>query len=373
MIYLASLCETTNDKMNGYYMLYNKKELDKIVADNTTSSRVIIRKDFAQEFFTPSGLALYLENVKQINRNIIIELEDTKVMTVPACIEKLLNSNTVDEFIDLFITYPKECITTIHELCNTHKSNNDELLAASNKISNLQAVIDYRNKELAILNDKLDAEIRTREDFSSTLHTLVSRINYQYGTNIDKDKVFRVGNNKFDRIIYIKEITRVQYVDTLVYYLKEILKILYNMPTRLLVIEGFYAYGKVDLYKHLKVHYDLRESDVISGDILMLGVQPNMLIDILNNPSNISILIVLDRAGHKTPHIFGDNIEYFYTLSDIADKPDGVPDTRCISYSEDTLYIPLVEEFDSKSSTEKMQIYSSLPIVRQIVELLERS
>ena len=66
-----------------------------------------------------------------------------------------------------------------------------------------------------------------------------------------------LSKNNYDKVIYIKEITRVQYIDTLVYYLKEILRVLYSMPTRLVVIESYYGSGCPRLYPKLTPHYAL--------------------------------------------------------------------------------------------------------------------
>ena len=74
MMYLASLVEETKDKVDGYKFIHTKSELDKIVVDNLSSNKVVIRQDFAHEFFTPTGLMSYIENVRKVNFNIVIEL-----------------------------------------------------------------------------------------------------------------------------------------------------------------------------------------------------------------------------------------------------------------------------------------------------------
>ena len=184
--------------------------------------------------------------------------------------------------------------------------------------------------------------------------------------------MFQVDKNSYDKILYIKEISRVQYTDTLVYYLKEILKTLYAMPTRILVIEAYYADGKIPLYPDLVPHHNLIERDIIKGDILMLGMQPNMMQDILKNASNISILIILDRAGYSVPHVSGDNVEVLYTVSDLKDVPQGVPLGRVISYDESTQFIKYIKGFDSMDTSARIGAYSSMNIVKNIVSLLEK-
>jgi hypothetical protein len=104
----------------------------------------------------------------------------------------------------------------------------------------------------------------------------------------------------------------------------------------------------------------------------MLGMQPNIMQDILKNASNISILIVLDRAGYSVPHITGDNVEVLYTVSDLKDVPENVPLGRVISYSDKTQFIKYIKDFDSMDTSARISKYSSMNIVKNIIALLEK-
>ena len=232
-------------------------------------------------------------------------------------------------------------------------------------------IIDTLNKELENKKYELELECMNKLRVQSKLDSLVKRINYQYDIKVDQKRLFHVDGNRFDKVLYFKEITRVQYTDTFIYYLKEICRVLYNMPTRVVCIEGYYADGKIPLYPDLVPHHKLREQDVISGDILMLGMQPKIMTDILKNPSNISILIILDRGGYTSPHISGDNVEYFYLASDVKDVSGNVPPARIISYGKETLYIPYIEHFEDLDKSERMAKYSSLDIMKKIISLIE--
>lgn len=373
MMYLASLDEETKDKVDGYKFIHTKTELDEIVVDNLSSNRVVIRGDFAHEYFTPTGLISYIENVKRMNANIIIELDDVEdVVARDAFIDKIYECRNEDEFLMLFGAHSKEFMDTIKYLINRVNNDYTRMLEYSNQVSRLQQVIEGLRSELIQKQYSLDTESANKLSYQSKFHALISRINYQYNAGVDKNKLFEVDQNAYDKILYIKEITRVQYVDTLVYYLKEILKTLYAMPTRILVIESYYANGKISQYPNLKPHHELIERDVIRGDILMLGVQPNILQDILKNSSNISILIVLDRAGYSVPHIQGPNVEVLYTVSDLKDAPVEIPLGRLISYDESTQFIKYIKDFDKMDMSARISAYSSMSIVKNIVELLEK-
>lgn len=372
MTYLASLTEEMADKVQGYYPIKTKEDLDIVVCNNRQNNTVIIRRDFATKYFTPSGLQQYIENVKAFNRNVDIKLDEKSlVMTMPRMISKLAEINDPEEYSDLLCTYPKEFLDAMKFLLRDESMHQKELLNASGDVSRLQAIIDEYANDKADLAHKLNVEQENKFFVQTKLSTLVNRINFQYNADVDEKTMFVQNEHKYDKILYFKEITRVQYMDSFIYYLKEILKVLYSMPARLLVIEGYYASGKERLYPGLVPHHKLTEEDVLSNDVLMLGMQPKLMHDILQNPSNISILIVLDRAGFISPHIRGKNIEYFYTASDRSDIPDNVPNSRIISYKDDTLFIPMIEGYDKLDDGQRISKYSSLEIVKNIISMVE--
>ncbi len=373
MIYLASLEEAMKDKVEGYKFIHTKAELDAICIDNISANRVIIRRDFAHEFFTPTGLSLYIQNVRKINHNIVIDIDtNDEVITEDYIIEKLKRCRNIEELIELAIVHDIEFMDVIRTLIEHRDNDRNTLLEFSNQVSRLQSIISDLNVELESKSYIIDEETSNKLQAQSRLHALISRINYQYNVGIDKNKLFEVDRNSYDKVLYIKEITRVQYIDTFVYYLKEILKTLYSMPTRILVIEGYYADGKIPLYPNLTPHHKLIQRDVLKGDVLMLGMQPSLMQDILKNASNISILIILDRGGYSVPHVHGSNVEVLYTLSDIKDKPDDIPAGRCITYNEDNLFIKYIPDFDSMDVSAKIGAYSSMEITKKVVELIER-
>lgn len=373
MMYLASLAEEIKDKVDGYRFIHTKEELDKLVVDNMSSNKIIIRQDFAHQYFTPTGLANYISNVKRMNFNLVIELDtDEQALTRDVMVKRIGSCRNIDEIIMLLGAHPKEFMDTLESLIEHSNSDYRQMLEYSNQVARLQSVIEGLQAEIAERDYALSLEKENKLEYQSKLHALVSRVNYQYDAGIDSNKLFKVDQNSYDKILYIKEITRVQYVDTLIYYLKEILKTLYGMPTRIVSIESYYASGKINQYPNLVPHHELIERDVLNGDILMLGLQPNIMTDVLKNASNISILIVLDRAGYIVPHIQGDNVEMLYTVSDLADKPDDIPDGRVISYKETTQFIKYIPDFNKLDMSARISAYSSMQIVKNIIGLLEK-
>lgn len=373
MMYLASLVEEMKDKVDSYQFIHTKSELDKIVVNNTASNKVVIRQDFAHEYFTPTGLMEYIENARRINCNLVVELDiKDKVLTRDAMITKIAECRNLSEIIMLQGAHEKEFMDTLKYLIARNNADFKQMLAYSNQVSRLQSVVEGLQTEIAEKDYTIQLESANKLSYQSKFHDLISRINYQYNAGVDKNKLFQVDKNSYDKILYIKEISRVQYTDTLVYYLKEIMKTLYAMPTRILVIEGYYAEGKIPLYPNLVPHHNLIERDVLKGDILMLGMQPSIMQDVLKNSSNISILIILDRGGYSVPHVVGPNVEMLYTVSDLKDVPDGIPMGRVISYENSTQFIKYIKDFDKMDTSARISEYSSMSIVKNIVGLLER-
>jgi regulator of replication initiation timing len=371
MIYLASLEEGIEDKLNRYVILHTREDVAEVVIDNTHANTIIFRNDFITKYYTPSGFEEFTRGVRRVNPNLILKTEDDFEATqFDEMTQKINNTRNVSELLTLLSYYPNEVFDTIKKITGNISDNKDQFLGFSAQISELQNRNLSLTEEAEELKRQLELQQLTDESIKSRLNTLISRINYQYGINYNADKTFVVDRNSYDKIIYIKEISRVQYVDTFIYFLREILKIIYGMPTRTVVIESYYADSKIDMYKDLKPHYELTHEDVLSGNILMLGMQPKIMTDVLKNASNISFLIVLDRAGYSEPHITGDNIEYLFTASDLADVPNTIDMSRVISYDESTLSIPYIDRFNELDMSNKMALYSSFPITKSVVDLL---
>lgn len=371
MIYLASLVEETKDKVEGYKIIHTKRELDAIVVNTREFNKVIIRPDFAHEFFTPTGLTEYIANVKSFNYNVNIVLDfENNSESRSTMITKISECRNIYELNMLQNAHEKEFMDTLQYLIKRDTDDYNQMLLYSSQVSRLQSIVEGLKAELDEKDKVIEMEAENKLSYQSKFHALVSRINYQYNVTVDKNKLFHVDQNSYDKVLYIKEITRVQYVDSLIYYLKEICRIMFSMPTRILVIESYYANGKIHLYPNLVPHHELTERDVISGDVLMLGMQPNIMQDILKNSSNISLLIILDRSGYSVPHLSGENVEVMYTVSDIKDLPDNIPLGRVISYSDKTQYIKYIKDFDKIDASAKISEYSSMQIVKNIMNLL---
>lgn len=374
MEYLCTVNITTEDKLSNLNFITSKDELNKIVFLSRQHNTVTVRKDFVDMYFPYNTFSEYLDTVTKVNFNLTVKTDGFDIIDgrVNSNVLELLKKSKDKDDISMLLHFrPHDFTKLLFNLIDNYEKGKEYELSGASTISNLIEQIDNLRLELEESNKQLEQEIVNKVDVQNKLSVLVNRINYTHNVGVDENMMFNSLSNNYDKILYIKELTRVQYTDTLIYMLQDIFKLLYNMPTRIIVIEGYYANGKIEQYPTLIPHYKLTENDVLSGDILMLGYQPKLFRDIMRNPSNISITIILDRGGYKSHHLFSSNVEYLFTASDLKDVPSDVPMDRVISYSKGTLNIPYVKEFGSMTRQEKVQRYSSMNIVKNIVKLIE--
>ena len=372
MKHIACVHPDNDEIIKGNVCLTTISDLYKAVADENVHE-IEIRKDFAESYFTPSGLAHFVENAQTLNSQLVVNVEGVMSMFDDNAVKDLMSLKTVEELIFSIENKPKEIIDTIQMLCREYLSTSYETLVANNKVATLHLQnTSLQSKLDAVLDDRHEL-IEVKNSYESKFNTLVSRINFKYNKTVSPESLFQVTGSRYDKILYIKEITRVHYTDTLVYYLQEILKTLYSVPTRLVVIEPPYAYSRAALYPNCKPHFDLTYSDVYKEDIFMAGLQSNLMEDILNNSAAMNYLLVLDRSGYGAPHIRGEGVEIVYCVSDLKDATTlSLPTDRLISYSSTTMNIPFIERFDSLSMEERIAKYSSMPVMKSLIELIER-
>lgn len=371
MIYEALLNYDNDVVIKGNRCITTPQELYQALVYKDTSE-IRMHRDFAEAFFTPSGLSDFVQNAQTVNPFCTIVVDaDVRDFRLRA-IKALDSYTSVEEVIFQLQAHPKEMMEVIKILCGNYMDTYSETLVANNKVSALQLQNSELLRKLSDAKEDNQRILRDKSMVEAQLGMLVGRINYSYEKDIDPSQFIQIeGKSRFTRILYIKERTRVRYVDTLLYYLKEILKTLYGVPAREVVIGPYYSYDGIKLYPGLQPSFDLSYSQLYQSDIYMPGFQTGVMSDILKNPSNVEYLIVLDRCGFEVPHILGDGVEYVYTMSDLEDNFDRLDPRRIISYSRNTLYIPHIEGFNDLSVEDRMVRYSSTKIIKHLIELLE--
>lgn len=370
MRYVALLEVDNNVLISGDCCCTNLLELYTAVTDRNTTE-LVISKEFAEQFFTYDGLCNFVEHTTSLAPHIRIEVPDNVYDNTVEAVRELQTFREPDVFIYAMEKNPTKLISTIQTLCRDYLDAHDEANVASSKIATMLVQIEDLQKQLAYKTTDYNRLLGVKNDLEAKLHALVSRVNFRYEKTVNPDTMFQAHSNDYNHILYIKEITRVHYTDTLVYYLQEILKTMYSVPVRSVVIEPYYAYGRAELYPTYVPHWQLKYSDVYSGNIFMAGYQPKLMEDILKDANHVNYLIILDRGGYGHQHIVCDNCTVVVTASDLKDVKDGYASDRIISYSENTLNIPYIDGFEDLSVESKIQKYSSMSITKKLINILE--
>lgn len=372
MKYVALNAIDNDILLRGDMCITNLKELYAALVDKDTLE-IELRKDFIETNFTYMALCNFVESASAIAPDVRVWAADTYYDSTSDTVSQLKTMREPFELIYALQAAPTKIMSTIGMLCDNYMQAQDDANAANNKIANMTIQVDTLQKELALCKSDKDKVTEQLNATQAKLSSLVSRVNFKYEKTLNVDEMFLLRENNFNHILYIKEISRVHYVDTMIYYLEEILKTLYSVPSRLVVIEPFYSFKRASMYPGLKPHWNLTYQDVYSGDIFMAGFQPKLMKDILQDPNHIQYLIILDRGGYMEEHVQSTNVTTIYTVSDMKDAPKDVPPTHIISYSEDTLYIPYIEDFNDKSLEMRVQMYSSMQVIKECVKFLEES
>ena len=268
MKYVAAIEDVLDYKLEGYYKIPSKVELDKVVCNNRDSiSTVVLLPDFVNEYFTPSGLVSYITNTAKVNNKLIFDTSRIGALTsVTEFSKKLHSAKTVNEVLLIACKYEKEFMDTLGYLTSEDTEYQNSLLNLEARINSMQNELHSKEIEIEALRHQVKNEQDVKLNLSNRLSSLVSKINYQYNINLNPNELFTLNKNSYNKILYIKELTRVQYVDSLVYYLKEILSVLYGMPTRVCVIESEYASGKVSQYRDFVPMFRMKERDILQRD-----------------------------------------------------------------------------------------------------------
>lgn len=374
MRYITSLEENSQVILNGDRCITNTQDLYKVLLLSDTTE-IVLTREFVDKYFTLSGVKVFIESVAQINSSVMIQTDELDNSLNLDLVAQLKGLETREDLMNGLLLRENDILTTIQKLCDYYTDAVQENVAANNKVATLHLINSQLERKLKERDENYAQLLEVKNDLESKLKTLVSRINYSYNKGVEPNKITQITGHRYDKVLYIKEVSRIHFTDTMIQYLQEILKITYGVPCRLAVIEPEYAYAHCKLYTRCKPYFDLTKNDVFQSDIVMAGMQSKLLEDIIHNPAHMNYLIILDRSGYTVPHLYGTNIELVYTVSDLGDLDkldiDCQPD-HIIAYDDQTLNIPFVNGFHAMSLEERMRVYSSMPVIQSLIEMLER-
>lgn len=372
MIYVCTLSNDKNIVLEGKEALRTVDDLYKVIAKPDCTG-IEIRDDFVEKFYSPRSISKLLNEIKILNPRINIVTENNYWTKDDYNMDFIDMLKDPEDFTLWVLANKEESFDLYKSLVEEHNEVVQDSLVANSKISNLN--LDYVELERTLKEEKArSAYLNEMLQLVNSKHnTLVNKINMSYNIGVSMENLEGIDLkvNTYQKILYIKEVTRVIYTDSFIYYLQEILKTLYPKPARLLVIEAPYAYKKSRLYPNCKNHLNMCVGDVFKEDIFTAGYQENVTKDILKNPSRYPYLIILDRSGWDKPFVRGKNVETYYTISDLKDAQGFESFNRILSYNKNTLHVNHIEDFDEMPPQEKMKRYSSMEIMHKTIDLLE--
>lgn len=370
---MCLLNNTHIELVKGKGIIRTLDDLYRIIIDLETRA-ITVKNDFFDKNFTSTGFQEFCTEALKINKYLEFRFDTKYVSSYDSRVKQLVTLRDPEELISYIMHNKEKAFEVVKHISEYYLGEYTEVLNADSKLSTVQLELLDAESELVKYKGKYDKMLDKYEGTVEKLDTLIKRINFQYERDINPDvsDAIKITEPLYKKILYVKEITRVHYVDTMLTQLQEVLKTIHELPTRMVIIEAPYAYSRIDLYPGMKAHTDLTYSDVFSSDIFMAGFQKKIMDSVLNNPSKLEYLIILDRSGSKHPYIYGDNVEVLHTVSDMADIKTTTANTRLITYRSDTLHIPFNENYKDLSPQEAVTYYSSLDIVKAIVKLLEK-
>ncbi|WP_105614131.1 hypothetical protein [Vallitalea okinawensis] len=318
MVYVCSL--DINEKGNHEYSVCRTvEELYKLIL-NENAKEIVIKDDFQELYFTSIGLETLIKETRRLNPRLDIHTYQQK----PHLGHK------------------------IHEMGD---SNAIGLINANEKISHMHHQVSAARRLSKKEQQRADA-------YKSLLNTLQIKLDKVLpdGEKLESPSI-AIKEKAYKRIIYIKEITRVRFMDTFLYYLQEVIRFKRGVSSPLVVIESHYADHKKYLYPY--------------ADLYMAGINLELLKGFMVKAMDTPFLIILDRSGLKEPCLKGEVVEVFYTVSDLNDLTLSLPFNKIISYEDSTLYVPHKKGFNALSSKEKIDYYTSMKTMKYFLRLLE--
>lgn len=276
-------------------------------------------------------------------------------------------NSSEDNFLKYVSFNTKEACYVVKQLLQYYQNKYSSLLNFSKEIESANLVNFNLKKENNILKEELQIKnelLNTVNNTNQELVNLMNKNNIYYKQPTDAKELLNIN---FRKILYIKEVTNVRFMSSLVYYLNEILNTKMNNSCRVLVIENSGRDNIIDIkYPTYVPHSQANIYSVAKGNIVMSGYQSDILDVILTNKYKFDNLIILDRTGRDNLFISNPHIRTLYTFSDLHDNHLEIPEEDIISYSTETMHIPYNKDFNELSNQEKIIYYSSLDIVKNI-------
>ena len=277
-------------------------------------------------------------------------------------------------------------------------SNNGELErnidTLREEIINLKSSVDSLNKECSTKDDKIESLLSSSEELKRKITVLEYEKSVMENNNSNNAPVIYSYNEintalikcKVPIIIYIKEISYVQYVNTLINTIIEILHIK-EKKTKLVIYD--LRTGINQIYKPLNVisggDFINEKNNYMNYRDSFVVCEPNPIIikTILESMSpTFDVVIIYDRMRNSKDVVTGNNVFKFWVINSSSDYEKSkdllkISNKASIitrvnsSIGEETLNIPTIEGFNGLTVSAKLSRYNGLKTSgRHSVELI---
>lgn len=369
MIYICTVNKDNDAILNGMCNINTIEGLYNSLSKEDMT-KLIITEEFILKYFTSSGIVQFISDTRRLLPHLEIEAPKYDHI-ITEDVDYLANLTSVEDLIDYVLNNREQALKLINHVFSKYNKMERESIEISHKINSLCSELLEANDEYKQLSAKNVEAENTINLLKTQLDTLITRINYSYNKNISSDTILgtKVDTLKYNHILYFKEHIRVHYIDTFIYYLKNIMTILHDIPVRFVVMEPLNAYGRAYLYptcKSGRLTYD----DIDRNDIFLAGYSPKVMERVLANPSHVEALVILDRTGWEGQYVEGNNVHLFHIVPDIETLKIKPADDIVFSYSNNTQHIPYIEGYDSMTEEQRLAKYSSMESMKYMVKLL---
>lgn len=298
------------------------------------------------------------------------------------------NIESIDSSVNM-IEYLKKVL----DLSNSGELENN-INTLKEEIINLKSSVDNLNKECNTKDDKIESLVNSSEELKRKITVLEYEKSVMENNNSNNAPVIYSYNEintalikcKVPIIIYIKEISYVQYVNTLINTIIEILHIK-EKKTKLVIYD--LRTGINQIYKPLNVisggDFINEKNNYMNYRDSFVVCEPNPIIikTILESMSPIfDVVIIYDRMRNSKDVVTGNNVFKFWVINSSSDYEKSkdllkISNKASIitrvnsSIGEETLNIPTIEGFNGLTVSAKLSRYNGLKTSgRHSVELI---
>lgn len=310
---------------------------------NELQDYIINNKDLIKEY--PAVLSYMKQNIDELNLGITIKLSSLEKE-----LKRALEDKTEVEQVSVKL---KESVDNLKNVVTQQEEDNKRI---QHKLTKYEETLENLQKEKAVLEEQtkqLQSSVQSSGTVGFTSYTPLN--------------MTQIKGNKVKRIIYIKEISKPRYINTLVTLLLYCLNTKGNTTknkTKLLIFDSREDFANVYYpiqQVNTNTYFDVK-TDILSQDkVVFTDTNPTYLSDIMTG-GNTEYLIIYDRLGQQKDLVFGAAVIKFYTFASknelvcFKKKYNDVDETRVIMNSPsgvvNTLEIQEVSGFNTIDSVQ---------------------